>query len=223
MSGPEQQGIYVHNERDDVAPFIPRSARSALDVGCSNGGFGARLRQELGPAARLVGIDAVASSATAARSQGAFDEVLEGYYPEALAGRDERFDLISFNDVLEHIVDPWQVLRETAAFLTPTGRVLAAIPNIQYAPELWKIARHGWAYQEAGLLDRTHVRFFSRGSMIELFESSGYAVEQIAGVNDIAAIWATDPLAPRRFLKRRLADLLGDRRYLHFVVVARPV
>lgn len=223
MTDPRQQDVYVPNERSDIAPFIPASARSALDVGCGPGGFASTLRATLGPQARILGIDAVASSVAAARERGAFDEVVQGYFPHALADREERFDLISFNDVLEHIVDPWETLRQTTAYLTPGGRVLAAIPNIQFAPVLWEVFRRGWEYQDAGLLDRTHVRFFSRASMIDLFESSGYAVERCEGINSIRSTWATDPLAPRRWLKFALADTLGDRQYLHFAVLARPI
>ena len=78
------------------------------------------------------GVEAVASQAALAREQ-PFDEVVQGYFPEAMT-TGERFDLISFNDVLEHVVDPWETLRECREFLTPDGRVLAAIPNVQYTP-----------------------------------------------------------------------------------------
>lgn len=222
MSNPPQQSLYVSNPRLDVLPHLPSGVASVLDIGCGRGGFGATLRERYGPKARLVGVEAVPEQAERARSGGAFDEVLDGYFPEVLGDRPERFDLVTFNDVLEHIVDPWAVLRRCHDVLTPSGRVLAAIPNIAYAPAVWGLVRGRWEYTDDGILDRTHVRFFTRASMVELFESTGFVVERCAGANSIRRVWDTDPVAPRRWAKRVVERGLGDHRWLHFVVVARP-
>ena len=220
MSHPPQHDVYGFDLREDVAPFLPTTARSALDVGCARGGFGRTLRSVLGPDARLVGVEAIDEVAAAARAAGDFDEVLAGYFPAALG--DQRFDLVTFNDVLEHMLDPWQALRDCRDHLTPGGRVVASIPSIQYAPVLWQLAKGRWDYTDSGTLDRTHVRFFTRATMVDMFEQTGYAVEQCTGIASVMQRWSTDPVAPRRWLKRGLANALGDRQYLQFVVVARP-
>ncbi|GAB3247296.1 hypothetical protein GCM10027425_03010 [Alteromonas gracilis] len=180
------------------------------------------MRRALGPEAHLVGVEAVGESAEIARSAG-FDEVHRGYFPDALAGSGETFDLISYNDVLEHLIDPWSVLESTREYLAPGGRVLAAIPNIAWAPATVALLRGRWDYTEDGILDRTHVRFFTRATMVEMFESAGYRVLACEGANGLFQTrWAQDPFPPRRALKRLLARGLGDRQFLHFLIVASP-
>ncbi|MCL2541997.1 MAG: class I SAM-dependent methyltransferase [Nocardioidaceae bacterium] len=220
MSHPPQQDVYGFDRRPEVAPYVPRSARSVLEIGCGRGGFARTLRELLGPDARLVGVEPVAESAAAARAAGDLDEVVEGFFPEAVP--EERFDLVVVNDVLEHMLDPWAALRSCHRFLAPGGRVVASLPSIQYAPVVWQLLRGRWDYTDDGTLDRTHVRFFTRATMVELFETTGYDVERTAGIASVVDRWATDPLAPRRWLKRGLARALGDAAYCQFVVVAGP-
>lgn len=220
---PKQQDIYYANPRPDVEPSIPRGARSALDVGCSRGGFGATLRKTLGPQARLVGVEAVAAAAEEARAAGMFDEVVDGYFPDALAGRTEKFDAVFFNDVLEHIVDPWQVLLDVKDVLAPSGVVVAAIPNVQYLPVVVDLFKGQWVYTDESILDRTHVRFFTRSTMVDMFEATGYEVIDCRGANNSLSAWlAKDPKPWRRKAKTLVADRSGDRRFMHFVVTARP-
>lgn len=223
--GPEQQSVYALNERPEVVPFISTGARTALDVGCGRGGFGDTLRSRLGPDARIVGIEPVAEQAAIARDHG-FDEVVSGYFPDT---REElgRFDLITFNDVLEHMVDPWQALRDTRRWLTPTGVVVACIPNIQYWPAVIDLANGRWDYTDAGLLDRTHLRFFTRKTMCDMFEAVGYDVVRCEGVN---SVWGSEWRPSRRGLSAKVRNVgrgmltraRPDGQFLHFVVVARP-
>jgi 2-polyprenyl-3-methyl-5-hydroxy-6-metoxy-1,4-benzoquinol methylase len=220
MSHPPQQDLYPDVARDDVSPSIPTSARSALDIGCSRGGFGPTLRRALGPDAYIVGVEPVSTQASLAREGHGFDEVVDGYFPDALAGRSDRFDLISFNDVLEHVIDPWQMLRDTALWLNPGGKVLAAIPSIQFAPIVWRLIRGRWDYLDYGTLDRTHLRFFTRATMVEMFEETGYRVLECRGANGVDATWPAEPRLVRRLAKKALLPFLGDSRYIHFVILA---
>lgn len=214
---PRQQAVYDDNPREDVAPFVPLDATSVLEIGCGKGGFGRTLRRLLGEGARIVGVEAVESQAAAAREQHGFDEVVTGYFPDALAGRSERFDLICFNDVLEHIVEPWDVLESVHDLLVPGGRVLAAIPNIQYGPAVLDLLRGRWEYTDSGILDRTHVRFFTKSSIVAMFERCGYRVDQCVGTNSAFDFDWSDA----RTLKRRLwLRLMPDSEWLHYVVLA---
>jgi 2-polyprenyl-3-methyl-5-hydroxy-6-metoxy-1,4-benzoquinol methylase len=209
--------------REDVRPFLPRNAASVLDVGCGPGGFGPTVRSVLGPEARLVGVEAVPSQAAIARADHGYDEVVDGYFPGALGDREERFDVVCFNDVLEHVVDPWGLLRETREWVAPGGHVLAAIPSIQFAPIVWRLIRGRWDYLDAGTLDRTHLRFFTRATMVEMFDGSGYRVVSCEGANAIDDAWRAEPRSLRKLGKTALLPLLGDSRYVHFVVLAEPV
>lgn len=218
-----QQDVYEEWGRDDVLPYVPADARSVLEVGCGRGGFGRSLRGLLGPEARLVGIDPVPAAVARARSAG-FDEVWCGYFPDDMPddrpddgpGGTPRFDLICFNDVLEHVNDPWSTLAACHRHLRPGGRVLAAIPNIQHGPTVWGLLRGRWEYADTGVLDRTHVRFFTRRTMLELFRGAGFEVRTCAGANHVLHE------GPQRQFSW-LAPLTGDFGWMHFVVVGEPL
>ena len=210
-----QQDVYGEDPRADVAPYIPVAARSALDIGCGKGGFGITLRRVLGPDARLVGIDAHPGQAETARTGHGFDEVLTGYFPAALDGREERFDAVFLNDVLEHVLDPWKVLEQVHDVLSPGGTVVAAIPSIQYAPVLTELLKGRWDYADTGTLDRTHVRFFTRATMIEMFEGAGFRVISCAGAT---SAW-TAHWWQRTWKRRLLLKRLPDSEWMHFVIV----
>ena len=222
---PQQQDVYDYNERPEVEPYIPRTANAALDVGCGRGGFGSTLRSALGPDARIVGVEPVAKQADLARSRG-FDEVVCDYFPPRSTDLG-RFDLVCFNDVLEHLVDPWRVLEETRDWLTPGGRVLAAIPNIQYWPAVIDLFNGRWEYTESGLMDRTHLRFFTRKSVLTMFERSGYDVISCEGANSVWGMeWKPSGgrirSRVRSILRGRLSKLRPDGQFLHFIVLATP-
>lgn len=209
-----QQDVYLDDPREEFADFIPSSARRAVDIGCGKGGFGRTLRERLGQGAWIGGIESVDAQAHAARAGHGFDEVVSGYYPEAMPESWSNLDLMCFMDVLEHLYDPWAVLDACHDALAPDGRVLASIPNIQYFPVLLDALRGRWDYEDTGTLDRTHVRFFTRRSIVEMFHRAGFEVERIEGVNDVLSQFRYRHL-------RAAADLFGDARYLHMSVVAR--
>ena len=215
------QSRYVEDARWDVAPFIPTAARTVLDVGCGDGGFGRTLRSVLGDQATIVGVEAVDASAETARVDHGYDAVHHGFFPDALPRGCGPFDLVVFNDVLEHILEPDAALRAARAWLGPDGRVLASIPNVQHLSVLQALARGRWEYQEHGILDKTHVRFFTRSSMIELFDSAGLHVERCVGINGYERRFASDPIAPRRALKLAVARQLRDLNFEQYVIVAR--
>lgn len=216
MGDLKQQGVYIDDPLDEFADFIPRGSRRVADVGCGKGGFGRTLRATLGSGAWIGGVESVAEQAAVARESHGFDEVEQGFFPDAMPTGWTDLDLICFMDVLEHLYDPWKVLYESHQFLAEDGRVLASIPNIQYLPVMADLARGRWDYEDTGTLDRTHVRFFTRRSIIEMFHRAGYEVERIEGVNDA--------LAQFRYRWFRPAGrILGDARYMHVAVVAKRV
>ncbi len=197
---------YDYRERRSVLPFIPSSGR-VLDVGCSLGGFGVALRDR-DANQPTVGIEL--DPLAAGQARGRYDKVLVGAYPEALDPA-ERFDCIVFNDVLEHLVDPWEVLRRSVDHLTPSGCVVASIPSIRFLPAVVRLVVLGqWTYTDAGTLDRTHLRFFTGKSMLDLFTSSGYAVDSINPIN---------PWRDQEWLRTLLPD---DMACMQLVVVAHP-
>lgn len=210
---PPQQAVYGDSRREEVAPYIPRGSRTVLEVGCGRGGFGLTLRSALGAQARIVGVEAVPEQAAIAAEDHGFDAVATGYFPEALPEGEGPFDLVVFNDVLEHMLEPEDLLIALHEHLLPGGRVLATIPSIQYAPVVWRLIRGRWDYADIGILDRTHVRFFTRATMCEMFERAGYVVESCTGTGSVDRFV--------RKLAKPFVRALGNAQYLQFVVVAR--
>ena len=222
---PQQQDVYEVTEKPDIAPLVPPEAASALDVGCGRGGFGRTLRGVLGEKAVIHGIEPVTSQAAASRADGAFTQVHDGYYPDALP-HGLSYDVISFIDVLEHMIDPWQVLRDTVGRLNENGVVIAAVPNVQYGTNLHGLLRGRWDYTDVGILDRTHVRFFTRATCASLFTDSGYEVLSLTPMGSIwQADWASEPRSPlrTRLLRRALIRVSPGAEWMHYTVVARPV
>jgi len=176
-AGETPSGPYPDADRNAVIPFVPADTRRLLDVGCWRGAFGAALKQR-NPHLVVVGIEADAEAAAMASSR--LDTVIEGRYPDDISPAQGPFDCVVFNDVLEHLVDPWEALRATKPLLAPGAKIVAVIPNIRHVRALAPLLLRGrWDYADTGLLDRTHLRFFTRATMIELFTTTGYAVESV--------------------------------------------
>jgi 2-polyprenyl-3-methyl-5-hydroxy-6-metoxy-1,4-benzoquinol methylase len=116
-----------------------------------------------------------------ARLQGVYERYVIGDGESALdqlAG--ERYDCIVLADVLEHLVDPWSLLGRARQMLAPGGCVVASIPNVRNIGLIFNLlARGRWRYEDSGLLDRTHLRFFTRTEIHELYASAGLVIERI--------------------------------------------
>jgi len=212
LNGPEiMDSPYGTTERPEIHDLIPLDARRVLDVGCNDGGFAGWLKHQM-PERQVVGVEPNAVQAAKARER--CDMVVVDRYPEALSQIDGDFDCVTFNHVLEHMVDPWEALRLTKGRLTQNGCVVAVIPNTRYVSLLFDLVFRGsWQYQPSGLLDRTHLRFFTRGSLKPLFEDAGLHIDVLRRANRIGSErW---PLA-----SKVVGAVLGDMAYGGFVVRA---
>ena len=169
---------YSFNARIDVLSMadLSREGVRVLEIGCA---CGATLR-ELGsrnPTARLYGVEL---NERAAEIAAPFAQILS-FDVERLNPADisERFDCIIMGDVIEHLADPWKAMRNMWELLVPQGLVIASIPNVAHIRNVFNILRGFWSYQELGLLDRTHLRFFTKKEIIKLFEEAGFSIEDI--------------------------------------------
>jgi 2-polyprenyl-3-methyl-5-hydroxy-6-metoxy-1,4-benzoquinol methylase len=134
--------------------------------------------------------------------------------PELPAGR---YDCIVMNDVIEHVPEPNDLLRAALPLLAEQGRLVASIPNVRFFFNVLDLVAHGrWDYTDEGILDRTHLRFFTKSSIARMFEECGFEIESMDGINATGS------------LKFRLVDLLTfgrwqDMKYLQFAVVAKAI
>jgi GT2 family glycosyltransferase/2-polyprenyl-3-methyl-5-hydroxy-6-metoxy-1,4-benzoquinol methylase len=94
----------------------------------------------------------------------------------------ERFDVVLFGDVLEHLKDPWTLLRKARDLLAAEGYVVASIPNVAHASVALELLAGRFTYQAEGLLDEAHLRFFTRRSIQELFEATGYVIAELSRI-----------------------------------------
>ncbi len=165
---------------------VSPEARRFLELGCGSGAL-ARAVRERQPDVHYVGIDVVAEALTPAREvldvallrdlnqvpHWADDLALRAALP--LAG----FDHVILGDVLEHLIAPEQVLREAVLRLRPGGSALVCMPNVQHWSVIAQLILGHWPRQEAGLFDRTHIRWFTLRDMLALLQGAGLVVEKV--------------------------------------------
>ena len=166
---------YDRFSRHRVFVDVARSYRSVLEFGCSNG-FLSRLIAEGG--AKVVGVEIDEEAAAEARRFCSKVHVLDLNRSDWAGDIGERFDLATFGDVLEHLFDPVSALRESKKVLNPGGRVLVCLPNVAHWTIRAKLALGNFDYQAIGILDHTHLRFFTATSARRLIEESGFKVLQ---------------------------------------------
>lgn len=169
---------YFHDPGEHLVQLVDGTGLRVLDVGCATGATGKRLL-ETGKAKWVTGIEFMPEYGEAARS--VLNEIHIGDI-EALTfdWPPKYFDCFIFGDVLEHVGDPWGLLKRLRPFLADDGIVVASIPNVKHWPVLSNLIFHDdWRYSESGILDITHLRFFTRRSAIRLFSETGYTVQCI--------------------------------------------
>lgn len=209
---------YYDHARTEIMPWLPPRVGRMLDVGCGAGATTAAVR-----AAREVtwagGVEFVED--VAAEAERVCNRVWRG---DAAAAPLEAeiapgsLDLVLCLDVLEHMAEPWAMVRRLSALLAPGARLIVSVPNIRHWKFVWRLAARGdFDYRDAGLLDRTHLRFFVRRTAVEL--ATGGGLRLVAAVP--AQTW---PLAdPRGVLSRLSGGSLDEVMAKQWLVVAdRP-
>ena len=181
-----------NNPRTLIAAWVAPGA-TVLEVGPGDGVISRWLKQT--KHCRTVGVEVVGAAVERARD--AFDELIFGSIEEPalwqrLAGLGP-FDAVIYADVLEHLVDPWQVLRESRRWLAPGGHVLLSVPNIAHWTARVNLALGRFDYTDGYLMDRTHLRWFTQASARNLARTAGYRVVESATVFKprLARFWPT--------------------------------
>lgn len=204
---------YFANARDDVLGFVPDGVARVLEIGCGSGEFGAVLKRRGGVS--VVGVELVEAAAAIARER--LDQVIAAdVQHQDLDLPEQAFDCLVCNDVLEHLVDPWTVLARLRRHLAPGGWLVASIPNVRHQKVVRRLLWPGeWRYEDKGVLDRTHLRFFTRLSARALVESAGFGIVREEGMHPSKfPVWL-------RAINALAGGAFDDMRYLQFVFVAR--
>lgn len=192
---------YFGGSRSDIVDLLATGPQSAiLELGCGAGGTG-RAAVAAGKAGSYVGIELDESAAAIASQH--LTEVLVGDVGDIdLSPLEGIFDALIISEVLEHLTDPWTTLDRLVRCLKPEGVVFASSPNIAH----WQVLRDLWlgrfVYAEVGVMDKTHLRWFTPDSYREMFEKAGVDVVEVRA------------LTPLRW-KARTVDALTGGRFRH--------
>ncbi|WCM52916.1 class I SAM-dependent methyltransferase [Pseudomonas sp. WJP1] len=176
-----QKQTPVHQfHNPDLLKLMPANARRVVEIGCSSGAL-AREYKKLNPHVHYTGIEIDPGYAQLAREHcdRVLDMNIETACADLLAG-DLAADCWVFGDVLEHLYDPWALLQKIREASAPGSCVVACIPNAQHWSVQARLSVGDFRYEDAGLFDRTHIRWFTLVTMLELFTQAGWTVE--AGV-----------------------------------------
>lgn len=182
-----------------------QSGDSVLDVGCSYGSFGKRLA-EMGCQCDGVEFDRPAIDAARAILRNVYEIDLNSSHD--LAQITKQYDVITFLDVLEHCIDPNDVLATLRKNVKPGGRVYVSLPNIVNLIDRWLILRGKFDYQEYGVMDRTHLRFFTKKTAVQLVSSHFTSVKCIA-------------YTPRHFMLKSVVKFWPTLFAMQFIVEGR--
>ncbi|MBF0623486.1 MAG: methyltransferase domain-containing protein [Magnetococcales bacterium] len=164
-------GDYYQGDRPEVMVHVPPGAQRVLDVGCGAGNLGRALKERGVP--RVEGLEINPEAARLARDR--LDAVHQGDVASMpLPFAPGAFDVMICADVLEHLVDPGAALARLRPALAGHGRIIASIPNVRYFGLLNHLVEGGWTYADQGILDRTHLRFFTIREMVALFQGAGF-------------------------------------------------
>jgi len=215
---PQFNQAYV-GPRPDILRLMPAAPKRVLDVGCSDGTLGESIKRRW-PQCQVVGMELMPAMGEVARTR--LDQVLVGDIEAQsaltpLAG--QRFDAIIFADVLEHLRDPWLMLKQVRPLLEPNGVVIASIPNIRHLDTIYHLVVRGeWPYRDRGIHDRTHLRFFTRKNIQTLFQGEGLRIQQW----DVNYRLLERPHPINRYASRLAWPGLRNFLAFQYLVVAKP-
>lgn len=199
---PEIEASQYHEvPRVPLLDMMRRPPRVAMDIGC---GAGATLRliKERYPEARTIGIEL--SRSAGQRAAAIADQVLIGAFDDFELTDEgialESIDTVILGDVLEHMYNPWSTMVKLRPYLTSDAQVIISIPNVRNLMLMEDLAKGYWRYENAGLLDITHVRFFTLKEFMRFLRETGYKAGEM--------LYALDPRLNEFFAQKRSEETI---------------
>lgn len=170
---------YYAKERQELTEFLPDTFDFVLEIGCGEGGFSyayASARESWG-----IEPNKMRGARAASKLNHLF---LETYQDVQNQLPDRYFDLIICNDVIEHMPDHDAFLNSIKKKITPNGAVIGSIPNVRYYRNLEHLLfEKDWQYEDKGIRDRTHLRFFTEKSLTRSIQNNGFTIDMFKGIN----------------------------------------
>ncbi len=202
---------YFGNERKEMISFLPKDGFLYLDIGCGTGSFGKVLKNQFRQAV-VYGVEPNEEAFKKAKEN--LDFAINDTVENALDYFNSlKFDAIILNDVLEHLQNRENVLKKLQNLLSDNGKIIISLPNLRYYKVLYHlIFQKDFYYQDSGILDRTHLAFFTKKSAIRMFNELGYEVQQVKGINDFTSFLF-------RLVNIFTLFIFNDTRYLQYAFV----
>ena len=192
-----------------MIPFLPPDCRKILEVGCAEGGF----RKHFAADCEYWGVEMNPDAAAKAKQH--LHKVLVGSFDEAAEKIPANyFDVIICNDVIEHMPDHTVFLQSLRVNLNDGGVLIGSVPNVRFQKNLLELLlKKDWEYKDEGILDRTHLRFFTEKSLRRSLQETGFVIQRLTGINSLLK----KKLTPRAITRWLLVMLLGkDTQYRQF-------
>jgi len=170
---------YFQKTRGEMVEFLPKDYSTVLEIGCGEGNFASHLRA----GSEIWGIEPSSSSSVIA--SGKMHRVLVGKWEEVADElADNYFDLVICNDVIEHMPNHDEFFLSIRDKIKSQGYLIGSVPNVRYYKHLYELLiQKDWRYRDYGILDNTHLRFFSEKSLRRTLINHGFIIEELTGIN----------------------------------------
>ena len=207
---------YYRASKRNLLWMLPLSAKRVLEVGCAEGNFGAFVKSKLG--AEVWGIELNPDAAEQARKS--LDKVYTGDAATIMTElKTSPFDCIVMFDVLEHMMNPDVVLRKAKNLLSDNGTVILCVPNVLYASNLYRlIIKKDWKYLSHGVLDVTHLRYFTKKSLIRMIIDNDYEIADLRGFEPLTGV----SLLPFYVISLLSLGYYHEIKYTQFAAIIKP-
>lgn len=193
-----QNSDYYGYERHDVINYINRyfkennvskKINTVLEVGCGDGGTGKLIKEKF-KVNKYVGVELMDTIALKAEKN--IDKAICGDFEKMLSSQNlngidkERYDMVLFLDTLEHMYNPWTVIKSVRDWLSEDGFLVLSIPNAGHISVIKKLVTDKFQYEKSGLLDITHIRFFTFFTIEKMLNDNGYEIAGFTTLNDLS-------------------------------------
>ncbi|MBC8555846.1 MAG: class I SAM-dependent methyltransferase [Candidatus Brocadiales bacterium] len=218
---------YGDNPRNELIDLIKVVPEQIFEIGCGSGATGMAIKQKF-PDAKYIGMDSNKDAAEIAQTR--LDKVIVSDIDkvplDTFGLEKECFDLIICADILEHLYDPWKIINDLRSYLTTDGKILASIPNVQYIEHIVNVLDGNWKYEDHGLMDATHIRFFTLNEIIKMFNGTGYNITHCSGISNPkmnSDTWPNDFDFGKFVLKNITKEEASKFAVLQYLLIAQKV
>ncbi len=212
-----KENEYYAQTRRDIIPYIPKTG-SMLDVGCSGGNTLCYLKENK-IINEGVGIDFMEVAGSNQKNPLIDKFILTNVEKKDIDLPKNYFDILLCADVLEHLIDPWDILEYLKTFCKKGAHIIISIPNLREYRALYKIFFKGdFQYQSSGILDKTHLRFFCKKNIKDIVTNAGLKIISIQ------PSFKTCPLQKKRKLFSAITLSIFDQFLAQqYIIVARKI